>query len=95
MVESASSDFRTRIRQNEPYSKRRVEIPRQFIQGKIKHRQDFLEFLSQRYDIALEQFRFNEVQERLAKAKSLKEIMASGEYGQYLLYRGQWDTEWV
>ena len=75
MVEPASNDARTRIRQYEAYTKRRVEIARQFIQGKIKHTQDFLEFLSQRYDINLEKFRFNEVQEQLTKAKSLKEIM--------------------
>ena len=59
MVEPASNDARTRTRQYEAYTKRMIEIARQFIQGKIKHTQDFLEFPSQRYDIVLEKFRFN------------------------------------
>lgn len=75
MVEPASNDARTRLRQYEAYTKRRVEIAREFIQGKIKHTQNLLEFLSQRYDLNLEKFRFNEVQDQLAKAKSLRGIM--------------------
>lgn len=75
MVEPASNEARPRIRQYEAHTKRRVEIVRRFIQGKIKHTQDFLEFLSQRYDINMGKFRFNEVQEQLSKAKSLREIM--------------------
>ena len=74
-IEPASNDARTRIRHYEAYTKRRVESARQFINDKIKHTQDFLEFLSQRHDINLEKFRFNEVQEQLVKAKTLKEIM--------------------
>ena len=61
MVEPASNDARTRIRQYEAYTKRGVEIARQFIQDKIKHPQEFLEFLSQRYEFTLEKFRSNEV----------------------------------
>jgi len=75
MLEPASNDAKTRIRQYDAYIRRRVEIARQFIHGKIKHTQDFLESLCQRYEINLEKFRFNEVQEQLAKDKSLKEIM--------------------
>ena len=75
IVEPDSNEARTRIRQYEAYTKRRMEIARQFKQGKIKHTQDFLEFLFQRYDINIEKFRFNGVQEQLSKAKSLKKIM--------------------
>ena len=75
MLDMPITNAKTRIKQYEAYTKRRVAVAKQFIMGKLKHTEDFLIWLSDRYNIDMKRFAFPEAYTKLQEAKSLKSIM--------------------
>lgn len=69
------TNAKTRVKQYEAYTKRRVAVAKQFIMGKLKHTEDFLIWLSDRYNIYMKRFAISEAYLKLQEAKSLKSIM--------------------
>ena len=75
IIQPPQSNAKSRLKQYDAYLNDRVEIGRQFIMGKIKHTEDFLNFLKTRYDIDLTKFQFKETYKKLREAKTLKTLL--------------------
>jgi CRISPR-associated protein Cas1 len=75
VLDMPQTDGKTRLRQYEYYQSKRVEIGKQFIIGKVRHTEDFVNWLSSRYPIDIKRFAFSEAYQKLEDAKTLKSVL--------------------